>query len=301
MQGLQLTYLFLSFAVGVACCGVAVGLVARRRDALSRAFLAAYGAFSVTVTASLALAFADAAPGVLSEPARAVFQYLESIVGFYGVMLTLPLFVHRVFRVTDPRRERLLVAAVVATLGLQHVTEFALGSTPWDQRGDWLENGVLIAVLAYSFQVAVSRRRAADAEHPLVTRVFALLSIGAPVVVYDLLVGEHWGLRMYPLWYGVTSVVVTWTLVRSEPATAASGAAGPPCVLDRWGLSAREVEVADAAARGLSNKEIAASLHISPNTVKTHMRAIFEKAGVGSRFELMSRMSGRSSAHHPDG
>jgi len=75
-------------------------------------------------------------------------------------------------------------------------------------------------------------------------------------------------------------------------ATKAWPAPSPRRVTDLWGLSERELEVADAVAQGLSNKEIAAALHISPNTVKTHLRAVFEKAGVHSRFELMSRMIG---------
>jgi DNA-binding CsgD family transcriptional regulator len=289
-----LAYLFVSFAVGVACLGVAVTLAARRRDAVSRAFLALYAALSVLVTSSLVLAFAATAPGVLPDPVLGVFGYLESIVGFYGLMLTLPLLVHRVFRVDDARRERILVAAVLATLGLQHVTEFALGGTLWDQRGDRFEDGVLVAVLAYSFWVATTQRRSVEAERPLATRIFALLVLGVPGVFSDLFLAETWGVRLYPLWYAVASVVVTWTLARNDAApqeTATRVAAG-------WGLSEREAEVADRVALGLSNKDIAAALHISPNTVKTHLRTIFEKAGIRSRFELIARMSG---VRHPEG
>ncbi|MCP3920111.1 MAG: helix-turn-helix transcriptional regulator [bacterium] len=288
MQRYWLGYLFVSFAVGVACLGVAVSLAVRRRDAVSRAFLAFYAALSIMVTASLVLAFADAAPGEISGSIRQVFEYLESIVGFYGLMLTLPLFAHRVFGVDDRRRERLLVATVLATLGLQHVTEFALASTPWDERGDWLENGVLIVIVIYAFWVAYSHLGSADAHRPLAPRVFAMLVLGAPGGAYDIFFGEGSSLRIYPLWYCVTSVVVTWTLVQGE----AEPKAARPRVADRWGLSERETEVADGVARGLSNKDIAAALHISPNTVKTHLRTIFEKAGVRSRFELISRMSG---------
>lgn len=50
-------------------------------------------------------------------------------------------------------------------------------------------------------------------------------------------------------------------------------------------LSQRELEILKLAAQGKSNKEIAAQLFISINTVKVHMRNIFEKIGVVSRTE----------------
>lgn len=49
------------------------------------------------------------------------------------------------------------------------------------------------------------------------------------------------------------------------------------------GLTAREIEVLRLAARGLSNKEIAARLVISPKTVGNHVEHIYTKIGVTSR------------------
>jgi DNA-binding NarL/FixJ family response regulator len=49
------------------------------------------------------------------------------------------------------------------------------------------------------------------------------------------------------------------------------------------GLSGREVEVLRLVARGLSNKQIAAQLGLSPKTVGHHVSHVYAKAGVSTR------------------
>ena len=55
-------------------------------------------------------------------------------------------------------------------------------------------------------------------------------------------------------------------------------------------LTEREMEIAHLAADGLTNKEIGERLYISPNTVKTQLKSIFEKMGVNSRALLKQHM-----------
>ena len=54
-------------------------------------------------------------------------------------------------------------------------------------------------------------------------------------------------------------------------------------------LSARELEVLELVAEGLSNKLIAHGLNISEHTVKTHVASIFAKLGASSRTEAVSQ------------
>ena len=48
-------------------------------------------------------------------------------------------------------------------------------------------------------------------------------------------------------------------------------------------LTDREIEVLALVTQGLSNKEIASALYVTPNTVKRHLKSIFAKLDVTSR------------------
>jgi DNA-binding NarL/FixJ family response regulator len=52
-------------------------------------------------------------------------------------------------------------------------------------------------------------------------------------------------------------------------------------------LSPRELQVAEAAAQGQSNKQIANQLALSEHTIKNYLIRVFEKLGVSNRFELL--------------
>ncbi len=51
-------------------------------------------------------------------------------------------------------------------------------------------------------------------------------------------------------------------------------------------MSRTETEIMRLAAEGMTNREIAAKVHLSQNTIKFHMRQIFQKTGAGNRTEL---------------
>jgi DNA-binding CsgD family transcriptional regulator len=58
-------------------------------------------------------------------------------------------------------------------------------------------------------------------------------------------------------------------------------------------LTNRERQVLGLLADGLGNKQIAARLGISTNTVKTHLELLFDKLGVSSRTEAVATAARR--------
>ena len=56
------------------------------------------------------------------------------------------------------------------------------------------------------------------------------------------------------------------------------------------GLTEREHQVSELCLAGRSTKDMARSLHLSPNTVQDHLKSIFDKTGVHSRGELVGQI-----------
>jgi DNA-binding CsgD family transcriptional regulator len=77
------------------------------------------------------------------------------------------------------------------------------------------------------------------------------------------------------------------TAVIIQPATPADVA---PLVTLAYGLSERESEVARLCMEGLSTRQMAQALALSPHTVQDHLKSIFAKTDVRSRSELVSQI-----------
>jgi len=77
-----------------------------------------------------------------------------------------------------------------------------------------------------------------------------------------------------PLWAGKARQELT--KITTRPAAA--------------GLTGTECRVATLVAQGLTNREVASAMFITPNTVQTHVRHIFRKLGVRSRTELAAHV-----------
>ncbi|MET8506065.1 response regulator transcription factor [Streptomyces sp. NPDC004787] len=70
----------------------------------------------------------------------------------------------------------------------------------------------------------------------------------------------------------------------------------PASRVQRFGLSAREVEVMDLIATGLTNQQIAATCSISEKTVKNHINRIFAKLHSTTRGEAIASWLGTRTA-----
>jgi len=75
-----------------------------------------------------------------------------------------------------------------------------------------------------------------------------------------------------------------WRSAAPEPRTDA--------VVWRPDLTSREHEVLAHLARGATYADVAAALHLSANTVKTHVRSLYAKLGASRRSQALATARG---------
>lgn len=145
---------------------------------------------------------------------------------------------------------------------------------------------------------AAPRHRRAWREALLYGLSGGLLIVALRIVEYRFLVVDH-SVEVYAgliaalfagigIWLGVELARKrTAVVVREVPVPAPA-----PFVLDQirlhqLGITPRELEILGRIAAGLSNREIAESLCVSENTVKSHSSRLFDKLGARRRTQAV--------------
>lgn len=126
------------------------------------------------------------------------------------------------------------------------------------------------SILLYALALAAAAFVVQWVEYQYLARVFT-------VEIYILLIGI--GFTALGIWLGraLTSAPKTAQFELNEAA------------LKALGITNREHTVLEQMASGRSNKEIAETLHVSPNTVKTHVSRLYEKLEVKQRVQAVQK------------
>jgi DNA-binding CsgD family transcriptional regulator len=91
--------------------------------------------------------------------------------------------------------------------------------------------------------------------------------------------------RARELFYGLRAVPWEKRAEAELRATGETTRARNPSTLDQ--LTPQELQIGGLVAQGLTNREVAAQLYLSPRTVDYHLRKVFSKLGIASRIELV--------------
>jgi DNA-binding NarL/FixJ family response regulator len=102
---------------------------------------------------------------------------------------------------------------------------------------------------------------------------------------------RKWGAARHTLEEAIAAFTQLGSLGWEEQARAELGRVGARRPVPTGELTTAERRVANLAASGLSNKEIAQALYVSVYTVEAHLSHVYAKLGVRSRTQLAGRLS----------
>ena len=89
------------------------------------------------------------------------------------------------------------------------------------------------------------------------------------------------------IWLGLTLTRTKEVVILKEVPAPATPFAVDEDKIKALGITPRELEILQLMARGLSAREIATTLFVSENTVKTHSSRVFDKLGVNKRLKAV--------------
>lgn len=189
---------------------------------------------------------------------------------------------------------RLGVARVLHDLDLGPVVESANGRDAVRAARDG--GAALLVVGAHTDQPLLDTVRAAKAL-PAPPRVVVLIGRSDADELRGLLAGDVDALVLRTVGHAELTAAVAQVLAGEKVIAHAALAAlfggqvtQPPVPVSGDGpLTTKERQVLAELAAGASNKEIAAALHVSAGTVKTHLSNIYAKLGAQSRHEAVAQ------------
>ncbi|GAK51158.1 transcriptional regulator, LuxR family [Candidatus Moduliflexus flocculans] len=302
MKHLYLFYFLLTFSVGTVSLGIAATLYVKTRTAFLRHYLYFYAPFSFLVMLNVVLFYIRFNIPSISHALFDVLDYLESAVAKYLVMFTTPVFIHYVFHV--PRatlKNRIIGGLAIALFIGRHVFDIAVHDEFIGSIGKAISDTSMVGVMIYSFATGWRyRTNFQEAASPKQIRLFLIIfGCYLPLLFNDMFLSGFSYIRFYPILYCLLSVLFSYDFLHKPQPPAIETAPQPQmsstlpddAFFARYNISAREKEIVALLAQGYSNQQIGDTLFISRNTVKTHIRNIYQKLEVNSREELKTRLN----------
>jgi DNA-binding CsgD family transcriptional regulator len=308
MSQMTLFVLVLSFGVGLAAIAVSAQVYRRYRFGYLRAHLAVVVTFNLMILVNIIALYVFSRPeGTVPDPVDTgtgiLYQLLVPLLQLLATYYLMQI-IRGLLGQDFPGRTRKVALGVIATCllvqGIAIAARIEVASVPLSRvisRLVWFSTIGLVYTILLTTMGEIGTVPDRQRRHAL--RAYWLLLLGLITVVLVLVSLSYFGMLTATRQNFLTGFVIVamnavpilylaWFADRfhatppSEPVTVSD----PTPVFQRYDISAREQEVVRLICSGKSNKEIAAELFISLQTVKDHVYRVFKKTGVKNRVQL---------------
>lgn len=300
MAHLDFLYYTICYSIGLPSLALSLVAYLRARDETLTRLMPLLLSVTLQLIVSTALQYREANLPAPITPAHLFLTYAYFLAE-NSLLFTLPFCAHGLADIKRKRGDLFWTGAALAA-GALVFTPFFLKYQPWENRiasggAIYLTRLMVFAAVAYTAVfLAANRRRLAS--HP----IKLLLGLALAFTFFWLLQIVHCelmpilphlplDLNLAPACYFIWNAIYLVFLVKRRflAKTGANGSAGAD-VLSKYGVTAREAEIAALILKGSSNMEIHEALHISMATVKTHILNLYRKLGVKNRVQLVNRI-----------
>lgn len=306
MQHLYFLYFLIIFVLGVGTFSVTLALYHKLQGRVLRAFLAFYTIMTMMVFFNTFTVYIQTNLTNPNPWLMLVFNVLRAA-SIYLLITAIPAFMHYLCNVPGAAvRNGIFVGLTVILFVGFHLFEYLPARETLMRIGPYLEGTIFMGMMLYTIAVGftVYPRLQDAAKKPLAQQYLWVLLIFFPGIFSDMYLTHLVPIRMYPIFYGTLSIVflrhflsAAWQhtpqAVENLPVTPVTGETlAERCA--QYNITDREQEIMAFLLQGYSNPQIAEKLFISLSTVKSHLRNIYPKIGVKSRYELIVHFKDRS-------
>lgn len=288
MNGLVLIVYALSIALACMTLSLAIAFHNFHKTKWSGWYIV----FQSCLLGSISLGFFETVSDCFFSPGLSlVFYYIFKImadVTMGVVVVLLPYFMKWIINKPWGAKQR----AVFYTAG---ITYFAAGLVSVLVRAESVASITQssIFMLVYIYCLVVLWRNLSKVDSKQGRRVCLTLIIVTLSMIPGLVVSfifewvETFSYPVYVLAFSIVMLVYLYIRMSMFGAQLNRSAELDKNILEEHKITEREYSVIELICDGLTNKEIAAKLNISVNTVNNHVANIFEKMGARSRVDLM--------------
>ena len=312
MKQWQLFYVFITFSIGMASLGIIAFASHKTKEKFVRYYLYFHIAFTLGVLSRMFFLYLHISLPGIPPSLIGIMEYVEGFITRYALMISIPIFLHEFLAVPRAKKRNVILGAIIGiACAFEHILEFA----GWDETSrlaarvldDAMFTAILLYVVLMGFYYAPKIED--SVKKKLALRITMLVGICLPALIDSLWFHHAFfptSAPVFPLVYSGISIMFTLYLLTQVLGHTQANDVSPEALFSenisdispaqksnevlfqQYKISPREQDVVDLVLEGRSNQDIGDALYISLSTVKTHLRNIYQKAEVKSRYELIA-------------
>ena len=286
-------YFFTTFPIGIVSLSILALIYFKTKDELLRYYLYFYATFTLVIILNTLIYYIWTNLTPFHPRLFSALGYIEVFTANYVLVFVGPVFAHYLFSVPHAKRRNIVWGAVLIALFLvNQILKVVIADDTLKPLGHLIEDIIVVAMILYVLILGLyCYKRLEDPSRKNLARKFLILfGLFLPASVNDTFLSEYSPLRFHPILYCAFSIIFTYYFITQHFAQPESSSTSMPAedIFQHYHISPREQEVIALLLQGYSNTKIAETLFISLNTVKKHVRNIYPKFGINSRYELIA-------------